>query len=322
MNRRELLASALFGTAAAGLVRPARAGFPDHPMRIIVAYSPGGPTDILARLFAEKLSGLYGIRAIVENKPGASTLIGLEAVAKALPDGHTLLLATSTMGFLTFRKQGTPIDVRKDLRPVGMVAESEMVILANNQAPFGTLQELIAYGRANPGKINYATNGIGAATHLAGELFSSMAGITMTAIPYKGSGEAVVAVLTGQVDCSFDGIGPTNAQIRSGRLRLLATSGTKRSSTFPDTPTVAEFVPGYTASGPYGLMAPRDVPDGAVLELNRAIRTIIDMPDVRARYHDLSFEPRSSSPDEYGKLIGDDIEKWGNLVRERQLVIE
>lgn len=300
----------------------AAAAYPDRPIRLIVPFAPGGGSDVLGRFLAQKLGSSLGTTVVVENKPGANTLIGGEFVAKAAPDGYTLLMGVSSMALLPHRKQGTPVDVRRDLAAISAVAETPYVILANPSAPFKTLRELIAYAKANPGKVSYGNNGAGGSTHIVGEYLNSVAGIRMEAIPYKGSGPQTIGLLAGETMAAVDGIGATNPHIQDGKIILLATTGTARSKVFPNAPTVSEILPGFTAKGWYGLMTTAGTPRDIIEKLNAAVVSIVAMPDTQARLTTMSLEPFSTTPAEYTKLISEDVDKWGKVAREANIVIE
>jgi tripartite-type tricarboxylate transporter receptor subunit TctC len=306
-----------------GTLQAAWADYPDQRITLIVPYSAGGNADVLGRTLAQKLSERLGVTVIVENKPGASTLIGAQYVAKAVPDGYTILLGATSMALLPLRKQGTTVDMRKDLAPVSAFAKSAYVILANEHAPFNTLPEMIEYAKANPGTVNYANNGSGSSTHLVGEYLSSAAGIKMVAIPYKGgSAPQTIALLGGEIQVSIDGMGQTNQYIQDGKIKLLATTGKSRSKVFPNAPTVAETVPGFVAEGYYGLLTVPGTPKEAIETLHAAIVAIMADPQVRERVASLSLDAVNTTPAEYQKLTEDDVERWGRVVQERGLVIE
>ncbi|MDB5861588.1 MAG: hypothetical protein JWQ76_5277 [Ramlibacter sp.] len=322
MTLRRNLLRAIAAATAIGLLPAAWAAYPDKPIRLVVPYAAGGGADVLGRFLGQKLSERLGVPVIVENKPGASTLIGGEFVAKAPADGYTLLMGTSSMALLPLRKQGTTVDMRKDLAPISAFAETPYVILANVNAPFKTLPEMVAYAKANPGKLSYGVNGAGTSTHLVGEYFNSMAGIKMTAVPYKGSGPQTIGLLGGETLVSVDGIGATNPHIKEGKINLLATTGSARSNIFPNAPTVSESIPGFVVNGWYGLMATPGTPKEAIDKLQAAVAAIAAQPDVRERLAGLSLNAVSTTPAEYKRLIEADVDKWTKVVREANLVLE
>jgi tripartite-type tricarboxylate transporter receptor subunit TctC len=258
----------------------------------------------------------------VDNKPGGGTQIGAVDVAKAKPDGYTLLLGTSSTGMLMLRKQGSPVDFRKDFAPVMAFAESVFVILAGPAAPFKTLPEMIAYAKANPGKVTYSVPGPGTTSHLLGEYLNNVAGIKMTAVPYKGGAPASMGLLGGEVMASIDGIGPTNGFVREGKVTLLATTGAQRSKVFPNSPIVAESLPGFVANGWIGLVAPLGTPRDVLDKLHAAMEAVVAKPEVRERIASLSLNPVATTGAEYQKLTSAEVDKWGKVVREANIVIE
>lgn len=319
--RRNLMRAAA-ATLALAVLPAAWAAWPDKPIKLIVPYAPGGGADVLGRFLGQKLSERLGVPVVVENKAGASTLIGAEFVSKAAPDGYTILMGTSSMALLPLRKQGTPVDMRKDLAAVSAFAETPYVILASPNAPFKTLPELIAYAKANPGKLSYGINGVGTGTHLVGEYFNATAGIKMVPVPYKGSGPQTIGLLAGETLVSVDGIGATNQHIRDGKINLLATTGATRGKVFPNAPTVSETLPDFVVKGWYGLMTTPGTPKDVIDKLNAAVAAVIALPEVKERLAGLSLEPASTTPAEYQKLIAGDIDRWARVMREANLVLE
>ncbi len=320
-NRRNIIGAGL-AVSALMATGTAWAAYPDRPIRLVVPYAAGGSADGMARLVAQHLGDHLGQSVIVDNKAGGGTLIGAEFVKAARPDGYTLFLGTSSTSMLMLRKGGSPVDFRKDFEPIMAFAESTFVILAGPAAPFKTLPEMIAYARANPGKVTYSVPGPGTTSHLLGEYLSSAAGIKMMAVPYKGGGPASVGLLGGEVMASFDGIGPTNPFIKEGRVTLLATSGGQRSLVFPNSPMIAETLPGLEAGGWIGLAATPGTPREVIDRLHAAMTAVVAKPDVRERTLSLSLKPMSSTAAEYTRLIAGEIDKWGKVVRESNLVIE
>ncbi len=303
------------------LVPICSAAFPDKPIRLVVPLAAGGGTDVLARLLGQKLSERLGQPVIIDNKPGANQLIGGDFVAKAQPDGYTLLMGGSSMTLLALSKQPR-LDMRRDLLPITIFAETPYVVLANRDAPFKTLPELIAYGRANPGKVAYGTSGTGGSTHLLGEYLAKMAGIKMVAVAYKGSGPQTVGLMAGETQLSIDGIGASNQLIREGRIVLLATSGSTRTSVFPNVPTVAETLPGFVAKGWYGVQAPLGTPKDVIDKLHLAIAAIAAMPDVQEKLSGMSLDPGKSTPQDYARLIAGDVDRWGGILRDAGIVLD
>lgn len=298
------------------------AAYPERPIRFVVPFGPGGTADVLARYLGQKMSEKLGTPVVIENRPGGSSIIGAQSVINAAPDGYSLLIGTTATSLLSLRKSGSPIDMRRDLKPITSLAETTYVILASADTPFNSISELIAYAKQNAGKINAGVFGVGTSSHLLAEYFSARAGIKVLTVPYNGAGPQSIALLSGEIQIAFDGIGVTNAHVRAGRLKLLATTGLKRSQIFPDTPTVAQTIPGFTASGLYGLLTTPGTPKEIVDKLSAVVNEISATPEFRERLLGLSLEGVSSTPEEYGRMIASDTEKWGEIARISGVVIE
>jgi len=322
LNRRHLLQLAS-GAAALPLLRTAAFAdaYPSHPVRVIVGFPAGQAADSLARIVSQGLSDRLKQQFLVENRPGAGGNIGSETVAKAAPDGYTILMEVMTSNAINASLyKHLNFDFRKDIAPVGLIGGGAYVMTVHPSVPAKTVPEFIAYAKANPGKINMGSAGIGTPPHAFGELFKMMAHVDMVHVPYKGS--YVPDLLSGQVQVVFAPIPTVVAHIRSGKLRPLAVTSTKRSSALPETPTIAEFVPGYDASGYFGFGAPSKTPPEIIDTLNKTINAVITDPATKAKLVNLGIEPITMTPQQYGKLIADETEKWGKVVAAAHMTID
>ncbi len=289
--------------------------YPSKPIQLIIPYTPGGNTDILGRLIAQKLGEAWDARVIVENRPGAGGTIGVNMVAKAKPDGHTLALAA--FGNIIVAKslyKDLAYDPVNDLDPVILVATPPTILTATSSLPANNVTELIAYGKANPGVLNYGSSGKGTSNHLLAELFSEMSGIKMTHVPYKGSGPAINDLIAGLTQLNFAPQPLVLSAIKTGSLKALAVTGTERMPMLPDVPTVAESgLPGYEGVGWFGLVAPKGTPPDIINKLNAEVNRILNSPDVRKRLTDEGAKPVGGSPEEAKRSINDGIAKWKDL---------
>jgi tripartite-type tricarboxylate transporter receptor subunit TctC len=284
-------------------------------VRIVVGFPPGTATDITARLIGQWLSDRLGQPFIIENRPGAGSNIGTEAVVRALPDGYTLLLCAPANVINATLYENLNFNFIRDITPVASISRTSQVMEVNPTFPAKTVPEFIAYAKANPGKVNMASSGNGGAPHLAGELFKMMAGVNMLHVPYRGSAAALNDLLGGQVQVMFDGVVSSIGHIRGGSLRPLAVTTMTRSEALPDIPTVGEFVPGYEASAIQGIGAPRNTPTEIVDRLNKAVNAGLADSRIKARLADLGATALSGSPTDYAKLISVETEKWGKVVK-------
>ncbi|MGJ7519149.1 tripartite tricarboxylate transporter substrate binding protein [Variovorax sp. LT1P1] len=311
------LSAAVLATAAS-LVAPAAAlaqNYPDKPIRMVLPFPPGGVTDLLARALAEKLSPRLGQPVVIDNKPGAGTILASDLVARAPADGYTLLLAASSLGTAPLLYDKVGYDAIKSFAPVTQVASVVHVLVVNQQLPVKSVAELIAYAKANPGKLNYASTGSGTSTHLEGELFKSMANTFMVHIPYKGSGPALTDVVGGQVSVMFDALGSSGPFIRSGKLRALAVTTGKRSPSIPELPTVAESgLPGYEAMPWLGIVAPAGTPQPIVDRLHRETADILKDPELRERFKGWGLDIIGNSPAEFSSFLRRDIDQWAKVI--------
>jgi tripartite-type tricarboxylate transporter receptor subunit TctC len=315
ITRRRLLS--LAGAAAAlTIARPVRAeAYPSRPVRLVAPFAAGGPTDLVARLTGQWLSERLGQQFIVENRPGAGGTIGTEVVVRAAPDGYTLLQVATYNVVNAALFDNLSFSFVRDITPIASMMSVPLVMVANPSIPAKTVPEFIAYAKANPGKVNMASSGIGATPHVAGELFKMMAGVDMVHVPYRGAGPAFADLIGGQVQVMFDFIPSSVEYVRGGKLRALGVTSAARAAALPDVPTLGEFVPGYEASGWFGLGAPTGTPGEIVDALNKQMNAILGDEKVKARLADLGGTVLVGSPADFGKLIGVESEKWAKVVK-------
>ncbi len=299
-----------------GIAPGAAAAYPDHPIRIVVPVAAGGGNDIVARMLAQKLTEAWGQAVVVDNRPGAATAIGAEIVAKAIPDGHTIMLTSVSFAINAAMRRNLPFDAVKDFALVTQVARVPQIMVVNPALPAATLAEFIALAKAKPGQISYASAGTGSSTHLAMELFMDLTGIKLNHVPYKGTAPGLTDVIAGHVQVTFDAIPPTLPHIRSGRVRALVVGGPQRFPTLPDVPTLAEAgLPNYTFQSWFGILAPARTADAIVRQLNRELVRIVRLPETRQAFVDLGIEPLGTSPEEYGKYLRAEIARFTEVVR-------
>ena len=316
LPRRQFLHLAAGAAALPAVSRIAWAqAYPSRPVRIITATGPGGAPDIFARLMAPWLSERLGQQFVVENRPGGSSNIGTEAVVRAPPDGYTILMASSTNAINVTLFDKLNFDFLRDIAPVAGIVRLPLVMVMHSSVPARTVPEFIAYAKINPGKINMGSPGIATPPHVAGELFKMMARLNMVHVPYRGGGPVMTDLLGGQVQVVFDTTLASIEYIRAGRLRPLAVTTATRLEALPDIPTVSDFLPGYEASGWYGVGAPRNTPTEVIDKLNKEINAGLADPKIKARLADLGGTPFVGSPADFGKLIADETEKWGKVIR-------
>jgi tripartite-type tricarboxylate transporter receptor subunit TctC len=323
LPRRTFLQFAGAAATAPAFLRVARAQtYPTRPVRIVVGFVAGGVTDILARLMGQWLSERLGQPFVIENRPGAGTNIGAELVANAAGDGYTLLLASTAQAINATLYDKLNFNFIHDFAPVAGVIRTPLVMEVNPSVPATTVPEFIAYAKANPGKINMASSGTGAAPHLSGELFKAMSSVNMTHVPYRGLAPALTDLLGGQVQVMFDSINTSIEHIRAGRLRALAVTTATRSDLLPDIPTVAEFLPGYEVSAWFGVVVPKNTPSSIVDKLNKKINAGLADPKMKARLAELVGTVIGGSPADFGKLIADETEKWAKVIRAANIKAE
>jgi tripartite-type tricarboxylate transporter receptor subunit TctC len=288
--------------------------YPSRPIRWIVGYTPGGTTDVLARLIANPLGKRLGQQLVVENRPGAGNNIGTEIVVTAEPDGHTLLLVNPANGINGSLYKKLTFNFVEDIAPVAGITRSPNIMEVNSKVPAKTVAEFIAYCKANPGKVNMASSGLGTSVHMSGELFKAMTGVDMVHVPYRGAAPALTDLLAGNADVLFDNLPSSIGHVRAGALRALAVTTSERSPALPDVPTVAEAVPGYEASAWFGIGAPKRTPPEVIARLNKEVNEILDDPAMVKKLAELGGTPLRLSPQEFGGVIVDETAKWKKVV--------
>ena len=311
------LASVLTHTTASAQTYPTRA------VKIIVPFAAGGPADVYARFIAQRLTDTLGQSYIIDNKPGAGSVIGTDIAAKSPADGYTLLLMSNTHTVNETLIPNKPFNLMRDFVAVAPINYSDLVLVANPKVPVNNLKELIAYTKAHPGKLNYASSGPGTPYHMAGELFKSMADINMVHVPYKGSSGARTDVIGGQVDVMFDAVTTMAEQVRAGKVKALATSGQRRSDVLPEAPTLNEAgVPGYETTIWLGLMAPTGTPKAIVDKLNEAVSKIASQPDVKQAWTKQGATPMIMNPVVFDRYMRDDIGKWSRVIKTANIKLD
>jgi tripartite-type tricarboxylate transporter receptor subunit TctC len=296
--------------------------YPSRPVRMIVPFAPGGTSDILARLMGQWLSERLGQPFVIENRPGANSNIGTEAVVRAPSDGYTLLLVTAAAAINATFYEKLSFNFIRDITAVAGIVRVPSVMVVNPSVPATTVPEFIAYAKSKPGKTTMASAGKGAPSHLAGELFKTMAGVDMVHVPYRGGGPAVTDLIAGQVQVVFPTIVESIEYIRASRLRALAVTTATRSDALPDIPTVGEFLPGYEASGWFGIGAPKSTSSEVVDQLNKQINEGLADPKMKARLADLGGTVLPGSPADFGKHIAEETEKWAKVIRSTNIKAE
>jgi tripartite-type tricarboxylate transporter receptor subunit TctC len=322
VNLARLFAVSLAAFSWTGIGSAAAIDYPSRPVRWIVPYTPGGATDITARIVAQWLSERLGQQVFIENKPGGGNNIGTEAALHSPADGYTLLLVNPANAINTTLYPKLGFNFLRDSAPVAGIMRVPNVMEVNPALPAKSVAEFIAYAKANPGKINWATSGTGTSVHLSGELFKLMTGVQLTHIPYKGSAPALTDLLAGTVDVIFDNLPPSLPHIRAGKLRALAVTTTTRSEALPEVPTVAETVPGYEASAFFGMAVPNGTPPEIVDKLNKEVNAALADPNIKARLADLGGILIPGSPADFGKVVGDETEKWAKVIKAGGVTLE
>jgi len=324
MNRKQFLAVALACAALASAQVSAQApAFPTKQITIVVPASPGGAIDLAARLIGQKLTDDWGQPVVIDNKAGATGIIGTDFVAKAAPDGHTLALVASSHAINPSMVKKLPFDTQKSFEPVVLTHVVPLVLVVSPQLPVKTVKELIAYGKANPGKLTFASSGSGGAPHFSGELFKSMAGIDMTHVPYKGSTLAHPDLLSGRVSLMFDTVAAIKTQINAGNVRALAVTTPKRVGVLASLPTMAEAgLPGYETSTWGGILAPAGTPKPVIARLSGEINRILSMTDVRKKLEEAGLDVGGGSPQQFSDFIGSEMTKWAKVAKDAGIQAE
>ena len=310
------IAAVVFSTTATA--------FPTKPIRIVVAYTPAGTTDILARVVGQRMSEAWGQPVIVDNRPGANGNIGTEVAARAVPDGHSLVMATAgTHGINVSLYRKLAWHPVRDFAPVSLVAMVPNIMVVNNALPVKSVKEFIAYARANPAKLSYGSPGNGSTAHLSMELFKSMTGSNLVHVPYKGSAGVLNDVMGGQIAVTIDNMPPYVPQVRAGKIRALAVSTAKRSTAMPDLPTIAEAgVTGYDAGAWFGLLAPAGTPKAVVDTLSTETARILKLPEVSKRISELGAEPVGGTPEQFAAFIKSEIDKWAKVIKDANVELQ
>jgi tripartite-type tricarboxylate transporter receptor subunit TctC len=323
MKRRSIQAARLLAALLAVCAGAAAQDYPTKPIRLVVPFPPGGANDIIGRIVALRLSERLGQQVVVDNRGGANAIIGTEIVARANPDGYTILIVPAGHSINPSVQARLPYDSVKDFSAIGLIGSGAYVLVANNAVPARTAGELVTWLKARPGQVNFASSGVGNLTHLAAELFQSMTGTRMTHVVYKGGGPAVTDVMSGQVSLFFATVAGSAQFIRSGKLRAIGATTARRAAALPDVPTLGETgVPGYEVDGWYGLLAPRAMPAPVIGRLSRELSAVLAPDDMRERLMAVGVEARPSTPQEFVALIQRDIGKWVKLVKQTGLRLD
>jgi tripartite-type tricarboxylate transporter receptor subunit TctC len=317
---RKPLATILASLSLIAAAQPADAqNYPTRAVRVIVPFAPGGSLDVVGRVLFDKMSQLIGQQVVMDFRPGASGNIGTELAARATPDGYTLLLNTLPLVVNPSLYRKLPFDVAKDLAPISLIGSAPFVLVIHPSLPVKSVKELVALAKAQPGKLNYASAGIGTNLHVAAELFKNLSKTDIVHIGYKGGGPALVATLSGETSLSFLSIPAALPHMQAGRLRALATTGAKRTPSLPDLPTIAEAVPAYEFSSWWGVLAPAGTPPAAIATFNDYVVKATRTPEVRKRFGDEGVEIIASSPEQFGAHIKRELARWAKVVKDNHI---
>jgi tripartite-type tricarboxylate transporter receptor subunit TctC len=302
---------------------PGSAAYPNKPIRIVVPFPAGGTSDVLARMVGQKLTESWGQPVVVDNKPGSNGNLGADLVAKSAPDGHTLVLMDVGNLVISPALYKLPFNVLNDFVPVGMVAYSPHLLAVSTKVPANTPAELVAYAKAQKGKLNYAAAaGMGSATHLAGVMFAQRHGIEWGYVPYKGGAQAITDLIGGQVDVMFNGMVATYPHVKAGKIKLIAVSSAKRNGQLPEVPAISETLPGFLTGSFQGLLAPAGTPKAIVDKLNAEVQKIAAMPDIKERLITLGAEPSNMSPEQFGQWIKAEIPAMAKIVKDEKITVD
>jgi tripartite-type tricarboxylate transporter receptor subunit TctC len=323
LPRRQFLHLAASAAAFPIMSRVASAlDYPSRPIRLIVGFPAGGPTDITARVMAQWLSERFGQQIVIENRAGAGSNLAVEAAINAPPDGYTLLLVGATNAINATLYEKLNFNFIRDVAPVAGIIRVPLIMEVHPSVPAKTVAEFIAHAKANPGKVNIGSGGIGTTLHVSGELFKMMTGVDMLHVPYRGAGPMITDLLGGQVQVGFDPMPSSIGYVKAGQLRPLAVTTATRSEALPDLPSVGDFVPGYEASTWYGVGVPKNTPADVIDKLNKEINAALADPNMKARLADLGGTALASSPADFGKFIADETEKWAKVIRAANIKAE
>jgi tripartite-type tricarboxylate transporter receptor subunit TctC len=310
-------------TTAATAYAQAQANYPARPVRMILPSSPGGPTDIVGRIVAQGLSDVLGQQVVTDNRAGAGGSIGAEIVARAVPDGYTVMISHSGPLAIEPLLHAKPAyDPERDFAPISLVASSPYLLLVNPSVAAKSVKDLVALAKAQPGKLNFASGGPGTGIHMAGELFNYAAGVQITHVPYKGAGPGMTALMSGEVDMMFNGVSSALPQVRSGKLRALAAAGAKRTPLLPDLPTIAESGLSFDTSGWYGFVAPRGTPAPIVNKLHADVVKALALPAIRERLAGAGIEGIGSTPAQYAAFQREELAKWRKVIKAARIKVE
>ena len=316
ISRRKFLHLAAGSTVLPALPRTAWAqAYPARPVHIIVPYAAAGPNDIVARVVCQWMSEHLGQPFVIENRPGAGTNVGTETVVHSPPDGYTVLVVSVSHAINATLYDKLNFSFIRDIAPVAGIMRVPNVMLVNPAFPAHSVRDFIDYGRANPGKLNFASSGVGASNHMGGELFKAMTGLDMTHVPYRSSGPALTDLISGQVQVMFDSLASSVEHVRAGRLRPLGVTTTTKADALPEVPVIADTVPGYELSNWFGFGMPRNTPVDVVMAFNKSVNEAIADPKLKARLAELGGILMPGSPADFGKLIAEETEKWGKVIR-------
>jgi tripartite-type tricarboxylate transporter receptor subunit TctC len=296
--------------------------FPKGPVKLVVPFTPGGPTDVIARLISQKLEGLWSQPVVVDYKPGAGTVVGIAHVAQSAPDGQTIGIVVSSYTINPVLRREMPYDTLKDLRGVSMLTTFAIALVANPQAPFDDIKGMVAYAKDNPGKLSFATPGVGGTTHLAVELLKSIAGIDLVHVPYKGSAPGQVDVVAGRVPLMSDPLFSAMPFVRSGRLKVLGVTTGKRVPGFEQFPSIAETYPGFDVLAYLGFVVPKKTPTEVVRAIRSASAKALQRSDLQKRIEELGNNPVGSTPEEFDRFIAADMQKWAKVIKEAHIPLE